>query len=51
MESLDNGVGMMVLGFDPTAGQNRLPIVNYEPAIVPNPVPFVPVMQSWLEYA
>lgn len=51
MEGMEGAIGLQMLGLDTSAGRNRLPIVNYNPAIVPNPVPFVPVMMTWLELA
>jgi hypothetical protein len=51
MEGLHSSVGMMVLGLDPELYPNRLPISNDVPAVVPNPVPFVPVMLTWVEQA
>lgn len=51
MEDFGAPLGLQMLGIDTSMEMNHLPIVNYDPAIAPNPVPFVPVMQSWLEVA
>ena len=48
MEELESTIGLQSFG-GITEFASRFPIVNYEEAVVPNPVPFVPVMMTWLE--
>lgn len=51
MEGFFSSVGMTVLGFDPGLFPSGFSVVNDVPAVVPNPVPFVPVMLTWVEQA
>lgn len=48
MEDLYSCIGLEVIGGNqfPTGA---LPLVSYKDAIVPNPVPFVPVCMTWME--